>query len=113
MAGIIRKIAQSLCKCPEPPPVPEIIKSVLSTKERATYARKLMENPLWEEVFEDLRDDAFKLWVGTSLEDVEQREYLWKHFQLIGVLQRRLKAYVTTVTIEEDMEARMQKTRNP
>lgn len=107
------KFVQDWLRGPEPLPEPKIIESALSKMERATYARQLMTNPLWDEVFDNLRDDAFKLWVGTNTEDVGHREYLWKHFQIIGVLQRRVKAYIETVSLEEAMEEKKQKTRNP
>ena len=108
MGNLIKKICRIFCGCKKIEPIPQTQFS-LTTAERSTYANQLLLNPLWDELFEDLREDTHKLWIGTRTDDVEQREYLWQHFQLIGVIQRRVRGYISSATIENDFENKRQK----
>ena len=100
----MRKIWNRLFRTGEVPeemrPIPRITVD-LSPEQRGTYARQLQGNPLLDEIFANLRADAFTVWSKTAVTDTEGREYLFKHFQVIDLVRRRISAYISDAALAE------------
>src|SRR3546814_11597299 len=67
------------------PPVPLM---PLTIEQRRAYALELINNPLWPEVIEDMKQDAMNLWKRTTAADVQAREQAWQKFQAIEEIGR-------------------------
>lgn len=64
----------------------------LTTEQRRAYALELINNPLWPEVIEDMKQDALNLWKRTTAADVQAREQAWQKFQAIEGVQHGIES---------------------
>jgi DNA-binding FadR family transcriptional regulator len=87
--------------------------TALSPEERGTYARQLAGNPIWDELFSNLRVEAVQGWAQTKFEDVESREYFFKHFQILELIKRRIEGYIANAAMNEHIEMQRQKMSQP
>ncbi len=106
--NLIKRICRRFCGCFDYIPIPATGVD-LTVEERATAARQIKANPLWEPLFDALRADAHKMWFDTTTDDVNAREYLWTHTQILGVIQRRINGYIAHAILNEDLEKKRQK----
>ena len=106
MANWLCKICCRFCGCKEEAPIPVSgLDPSLSPEQRATYARQLKGNPVWDEVINNLSMEAYGVWAATKMADVEEREYLYKHFQIIGMIKRRIDGYISSAALDEHIQA--------
>src|SRR3546814_3489897 len=61
-------------------------------EQRRAYALELINNPLWPEVIEDMKQDAMNLWKRTTAADVQAREQAWQKFQAIEGVQNGIES---------------------
>jgi hypothetical protein len=85
----------------------------LSPEQRGTYARQLKDNPVLAEIFKTLRDEAFRVWSITKTDDPGSREYLYKHFQAVSQIERRINGYIANASVDEHNETQRLKMSQP
>ncbi len=110
--NLIKRICRRFCGCSDFIPIP-VIRVALTPAERATYAKQLIVNPVWEELFENLQDEAFKLWANSTSRDFESREFMWQQYQIVSLLKRRIAGYLANAALDEDIENKRQKNPQP
>ena len=84
------------------------IDSSLTVQERGSYAKALLENPVFKEIMEELRRDAIYLWEQTSADAVEQREFYWKHIKALNQIEGRVTRYANEALYQSVMERQAQ-----
>jgi len=76
----------------------------MTQKERAMYAKQIRDNPLWEEVLSELKQQALITCERSPARDIEGREYLWKYIRAIEQLKSKIQSHVWNDVIEEKKE---------
>lgn len=69
--------------------------------QQAEYARILKTNPLWDEVFEEMRLEIISTWEVAKM--AEDREGCWKMLTILKVLKQKIESKLSSY--ETDMDA--------
>ena len=64
--------------------------------DRVQLAKDIINNPIFKETFDEIREDLIRSWISTTVHDVKDREQLWLQIQLLDRVHNRLVA-----TLEE------------
>jgi len=59
-------------------------------------AEYLLENPVFQQTFDYLKDAYFKAWEQTSVEDSQSRENVWMMYKTLDTVHGHIKTYVDT-----------------
>lgn len=62
---------------------------------RSAAAKRLLDDPMLQEVFGNVRDAAIEAWVRTASADVQQRETAWLTVKVVDRVKAELEAVVT------------------
>jgi len=65
-----------------------------STEARAEQAKRLLEDPMFKEAFESIRQEAITAWQQTSARDTEAREIAWLTVKVLGRIEGALQSAV-------------------
>ena len=77
--------------------------SDFSDDERARHANSLLQNELFIEAFDVLKEDLFNRWSHSGSTVVEARESIWLAMRLLDRLHRHIKSIVETGHMNEVM----------
>ena len=55
------------------------------------YASQLLDNPVYNKVILDIRNDCMVTWQNTVMGDVEGREDLYNTFRLLNLIDTRIR----------------------
>ena len=59
-------------------------------------AEYLLENPVFQQTFDYLKDAYFKAWEQTSVEDSQSRENVWMIYKTVDTVHGHIKTYADT-----------------
>jgi len=105
--SLIGRICSRYCDCLKVSNIEQVESDpTLTPAERATYARQLAQNPVWNELIRNLKADAFTFWEKTGYQDVEGREFLWKQAKVIELIELRVRGYLSNAVLNENLEER-------
>ena len=65
-------------------------------EEREQRAKNLLDNPLFKEAFEILRQDLMDRWTASGSSEVEARESIWLAMRLLDKLYNHVSSIVET-----------------
>jgi hypothetical protein len=71
---------------------------------KATYAKQMLDNPIYKEVLQKIEADAVKLWQNSPLHDVEQREIMYMQHRVLKQIDAYIKRYVVDAQYEAHQE---------
>lgn len=74
---------------------------------RAAAAERLINDPVLQEAFKNVRDAAVETWIGTGVAQTEQREFAWLTVKVIGRIEAELQ------TIINDGKLAAKRVQNP
>ena len=100
MDNLLGRFFSNFCSCEKITPI-IILDSGLSSEQKTTYAMQLVDNPVYKEVMDSLEREAFFLWSKTSSDNISEREYLFKHFNVVKLIRRRINGYLSDAAIDE------------
>ena len=63
----------------------------MTPEERKEYARRILENPLWQEAFEAAKHDLYRLLVNVALTDKDEQQAIAASAQWLEVIQRHFE----------------------
>ena len=72
----------------------------MTPSERATNARLLLDNKVFDEAFKTLEDDLWALWKATSLDSWKERERLHAQFSALQDVKHKLETFISTAAME-------------
>lgn len=75
--------------------------SVAQTVEDAKHAQAILENPVFNKVFDELRIDIYRDWTASNAYDKEGREELFKFFKLLEGIKARFIKKINEASIVE------------
>jgi hypothetical protein len=61
---------------------------------RSIHAKQVLENPVWEETFAELKDSLVGQWESTSKDDWRLRERIFSELQALKDVKQKLETYV-------------------
>ena len=73
-------------------------------EERERRAKGLLENPLFKEAFDVLREDLMNRWTHSGSTDLEARESIWLAIRLLERIHGHIKSIVETGHMAKIME---------
>ena len=56
----------------------------------------LLDNPVFQQTFDYLKDAYFKAWEQTSVEDSKSRENVWMMYKTLDAVHGHIKTYADT-----------------
>ena len=59
-------------------------------------AEYLLDNPVFQQTFDYLKDAYFKAWEQTSVEDSQSRENVWMMYKTLDTVHGHIKTYADT-----------------
>jgi hypothetical protein len=71
----------------------------LDAGRRAEIATRLLQDPVLNGVFEEIHDDACRLWLATKPSEVERREELYRAVKASDLVRAKLQIYRSVATI--------------
>ena len=74
----------------------------MDAAKRVFYARELLDNPLWQEVFEALREESRSRWEGTDPEDTSTRELAWHETKALDRVKNEFEQQLQEATEETE-----------
>jgi len=76
----------------------------MSEQLREQQAKALINDPLFQESFDVLREDLMNRWIHSGSTDLEARESIWLAIRLLERIQGHIKSIVETGHMAEVME---------
>ena len=76
----------------------------MSDEERERRAKGLLENPLFKEAFDVLREDLLNRWSNSGSTELEARESIWLAMRLLDRLYGHINSIVETGHMNKVME---------
>jgi hypothetical protein len=77
----------------------------MDNAETLKQSKEILESPLFQSVFEDMKADLMKAWAVTPDEDTQGRESLYRHYKLIGAVKTRIEKAFYSAEAALRMEA--------
>ena len=74
------------------------------SEEREQRAKNLLDNPLFKEAFEVLRQDLMDRWNASGSSELEARESIWLAMRLLDKLYGHIQSIVETGHINKVMD---------
>jgi hypothetical protein len=71
----------------------------LTTKEKSTYAKQALENPIFDGAVNDIKNEIIGRWMQTNSKQIEERELYYLHLRVVSQFMARLNQYVNDVRI--------------
>tara|TARA_S200000501_G_C20448597_1_gene579838 strand:- start:204 stop:440 length:237 start_codon:yes stop_codon:yes gene_type:complete len=68
------------------------------------HAKRLLNDPLYNESFEKLSENIYNTWAHSSVNDVESREQCWLSLRLLERLRLHLTSIVETGEMAEKLK---------
>ena len=68
------------------------------------HAKRLLNDPLYNESFEKLAENIYNTWAHSSVNDVESREQCWLSLRLLERLRLHLTSIVETGEMAEKLK---------
>jgi|TARA_Y100000296_G_scaffold38796_1_gene44861 hypothetical protein len=65
-------------------------------KQREEQAKRLLNDPMYNEAFDSLGESIFNTWANSSVNDVDSREQCWLSLRLLERLRLHLTSIVET-----------------
>jgi hypothetical protein len=78
----------------------------LTVQERASEARALLKNQVFVEAFDELRNEALKMWEQSAYNDVEGRENIYRHIKALNQIKGRVESYINNALLDEKFKER-------
>ena len=72
-----------------------------SLDETAVQAKAILENPLFDSIIEELKQDMIKDWLGSQVYDQEGREKLFQYVRNLDVISAKLKKKIFDATFKD------------
>jgi len=73
-------------------------------RNREEQAKSLLNDPLYNEAFDQLGESIFNTWANSSVNDVESREQCWLSLRLLERLRLHLTSIVETGEMAEKLK---------
>ena len=73
-------------------------------EERERRAKGLLENPLFKEAFDVLREDLLNRWSNSGSTELEARESIWLAMRLLDRIEGHIKSIIETGHMNKVME---------
>jgi len=73
-------------------------------KQREEQAKRLLNDPMYNEAFDSLGESIFNTWAQTSVNDVESREQCWLSLRLL----ERIRLHLTSIVDTGDMARKIE-----
>ena len=73
-------------------------------RSREEHAKSLLNDPLYNEAFDQLGESIFNTWANSSVNDVESREQCWLSLRLLERLRLHLTSIVETGEMAEKLK---------
>ena len=73
-------------------------------RSREEHAKSLLNDPLYNEAFDQLGESIFNTWANSSVQDVESREQCWLSLRLLERLRLHLTSIVETGEMAEKIK---------
>ena len=83
--------------------------SISDSKTMAFYADQMINNPIYTLVMDTLRQEYTKLWQNSEHDRDDLREEFYRYFRALNQIDARLKAMVTSVESDSQMEEFLKK----
>ncbi len=76
----------------------------MSDELRQEHARRILNDPLYNESFDKLAENIFNTWSQTSVHDVDSREQCWLSLRLLERIRLHLTSIVETGEMAEKLK---------
>lgn len=76
----------------------------MSDELREEHAKRILNDPLYNEAFDQLGESIYNTWVHSSVQDVESREQCWLSLRLLERLRLHLTSIVETGEMAEKIK---------
>ncbi len=73
-------------------------------RSREEHAKSLLNDPLYNESFDQLAESIYNTWANSSVQDVESREQCWLSLRLLERLRLHLTSIVETGEMAEKLK---------
>ena len=73
-------------------------------RSREEHAKSLLNDPLYNEAFDQLAESIYNTWAHSSVNDVESREQCWLSLRLLERLRLHLTSIVETGEMAEKLK---------
>ena len=78
---------------------------------RGHTAERLINDPVMIEAFDTIRAEYIAAWESAPVRDVEGRERIWAHLQLLGKVRGHLEAVASTGKMAEKQRDELRRTK--
>jgi hypothetical protein len=76
----------------------------MSDELREEHAKRILNDPLYNEAFDQLGENILNTWAHSSVNDVESREQCWLSLRLLERLRLHLTSIVETGEMAEKIK---------
>ncbi len=80
----------------------------LTVKERGSLAKSVLDNPIFEEAFNEIKEETLRQWEGTKVSEEITREFLWSYLRALYHIHNRLQSYVGDAIYQDGIEKERQ-----
>ncbi len=73
----------------------------MNDREKAEAAKRLIEDPLFDEAFQTLREELLIAWEHSGAQDQVERESAWIGLRILSRLRTHFESLITTGEMEK------------
>tara|TARA_R100000458_G_C8275189_1_gene250185 strand:+ start:102 stop:338 length:237 start_codon:yes stop_codon:yes gene_type:complete len=73
-------------------------------RSREEHAKSLLNDPLYNESFDQLAESIYNTWANSSVQDVESREQCWLSLRLLERIRLHLTSIIETGEMAEKLK---------
>ena len=73
-------------------------------RNREEHAKSLLNDPLYNESFDQLAESIYNTWANSSVQDVESREQCWLSLRLLERIRLHLTSIIETGEMAEKLK---------
>lgn len=78
----------------------------LTIEQQGTYARQALNNPIFQMAFDELRNEALRLWESCESNQIEKREFVWIYLKALNQLKGRVERYISNALYQDSLNKR-------
>ena len=73
-------------------------------RNREEHAKSLLNDPLYNEAFDQLAESIYNTWANSSVQDVDSREQCWLSLRLLERIRLHLTSIIETGEMAEKLK---------
>jgi hypothetical protein len=78
----------------------------LTVGEKASSARQMLDNPIFQTAFQEIRSEIILMWENAAVDDEAKRKFCWEYLKALNQVKGRLEKYINDAVYQRHLDDR-------